>query len=162
MFTWPWELCEFMQGPLKVGTECIMLHIGFFKTIIVEVFARICKGLWRKWRPKLLTLRGEGEHMVHVTQVLHPSTHVMRYESRRNPLVATLEDACTIEENIYILWECQYLMPMLGWWNHGQGSNFIKKMDNSKCYMYLPSINCIVIYLHKWCLQVHLVQQCIV
>jgi hypothetical protein len=51
--------------------------------------------------------------MVKVTQVLCPSTPVMRYESKHLPSLRNLVDACKVDgvEKICILWECQYFLP---------------------------------------------------
>jgi len=89
-----------MQAPLKVGTNYTMLHPCFCGIVVVEVVVGVCKGSRSKSRLELLALCGEGEQMVQVTQVLHPSTPVMQYESRRNLLITTLEDACKTNENI--------------------------------------------------------------
>jgi hypothetical protein len=66
-----------MQAPFKVGTKCIMLHLGFHVTTVAEVVVGVCKGSQRKSKPKLPGLCGEGKQMVQVTQILWPSTHVM-------------------------------------------------------------------------------------
>jgi hypothetical protein len=108
------EIMYIHAGPLKVGINYTMLHPCFLGIVVAEVVVGVCKGSQSKSRLELLTLCGEGEQMVQVTRVLYPSTPVMQYESRHNPLVTTLEDACKTNEKIYMLWECKYLMPQDG------------------------------------------------
>jgi len=89
-----------------------VIHPTFPNIVVAEAIARVCKGSQSKMTPKLPTLCGEGEHMVMVTRVIYPAMHVMRYESKRIPLVITLDNTLTnTKEKCYIIWEAQFLLP---------------------------------------------------
>jgi hypothetical protein len=38
------EIMYIHVGPLKVDTNCIMLHLGFLGIVVVEAVAGVCKG----------------------------------------------------------------------------------------------------------------------
>jgi hypothetical protein len=81
--------------------------------------------MWWRWTNGVGDMNGMALHTC------------MRYKSRRNLWVTTLEDACTNREKIYIMWECLYLLPRDGWWYNGPDPIFIWNLVITiyLCYM---------------------------
>jgi hypothetical protein len=86
-----------------------MLHPTFPGLVVAKGIEGFSKVSHNTSTPRLLGLCREGEHMLEVTQAIKAFTLVMHYESKHQPQITTLDDACKFKldgERIWILWEC--------------------------------------------------------
>jgi hypothetical protein len=90
-----------------------VLHLGFPRLVVAEGIAGVSKGSRNMATPGLPRLCGEGKQTMEVRRVIRHSTPVMHYESKHNPLLSTLDDACESNidgDKVFILWESSFLL----------------------------------------------------